>query len=1240
VQDEDGFMWFATTNGLDRYDGYKIVAYRNDPSNPDSLSGNFINAMALDRAGTLWLGTGTGLSALDRSTGHFTRYLSDPDDPQTISGNTVMAIHEDSSGVLWVGTTTGLNSLDRSTGRFTHYLSDPDDLQTISDNQILVVYEDRAGVFWIGTNRGLNRLDRSTGHFTRYLNDPANPRSLSYNSVWDIYEDHAGSLWMTTDGGGLNRLDRETGIFDQFRHDPKDPHSLSVDRLDSLYEDASGALWLGTFGGGLNILDPARRTFTVYQQDPATSTSLSNNSVTTIYEDRSDLLWLGTIGGGIDTYNPRQQAFTVYLHDPDVPTSVGSSSINSVFEDRNGALWVGTRNAGLDKFVPAVPGEFGRGGEFTHYPPDPANPRALGFPYVRALLQDTKGTMWVGSYGDGLYRFDLDTGVFTRYRNDPADPRSLTENRVNDLVEDDDGQIWVATFGGLNRFDPVSGTFTSYLNDPSDPNTVSSDQIWSVTRDQRGNIWIGTRGAGLNRLDPATGKVTRYRHDPNNPASLSDDSVDAVLIDRSGVVWAGMFGGGVDRLNPEDGTFTHYRERAGLSSDEVLSIMEDGMSGDPAGNIWVVTGHGVSRIDQDRKGIRNYDTSDGLPATQYTFAHHVTRTGALLIGSEQGLVVFDPATLHDDTTPPQVAFTDFLVENNPVPIAPDSPLQQTINDADAVQLSYENRVISFEFAALSYSAPERNRYRYKLDGFDRDWTEVDSSRRLVTYTNLDPGRYTFHVTASNGDGVWNDTGRQLSMLITPPWWETMWFQGAAALLVVGGLFGAYRFRVSNLHSRQRTLEQAIEQRTADLAQANSALQTENAERTEAEQALVQANSALRQRIGELWALNEITQVLANSTDLEVALQTVGNTIAGMFGETCVGIWLLDDSRLSVSRVVAATNYRTITETDVVLLDDDSVAQQLVAHPQTRVIDRSCGDSIIAKPPHLPVGDDAGRCMLLPLLSRGDVIGLFCIRATTLAHIFTSADAALAQTVAGSLANAIENTRLFSEAQTAAAEDERRRIARDLHDSVSQSLFAANLTAEVLPSLLERDPAQGNKSLHDLHRFTSSALAEMRTLLVELRPKAIVDTPLHQLLHTLVKAISARSHASVDEQIRPAPHLPPDVKIVFYRLAQEALNNTIRHADAQHIRVILHFTPTAPEEDKQEHWNGKAEMVISDDGRGFNPAEAAHGGLGLDNMRERAAGIQADLVIASTPGEGTQILVTWTGSSIKHSEDKK
>jgi signal transduction histidine kinase len=528
----------------------------------------------------------------------------------------------------------------------------------------------------------------------------------------------------------------------------------------------------------------------------------------------------------------------------------------------------------------------------------------LGHPWVAALQQDQTGDLWVGTYGGGLYRLDRVHSSFTAYRQDPADPRSLSHNAIVDLHLDRSGTLWVATRGGgLNRFDPAHGSFTAYRHDPTDPQSLSSDWAWAIDEDQHGSIWIGTLGGGLNRLEPATGRMTRYQHDPQNPTSLSDDSIWTLHIDRSGVLWVGTFGGGLDRFDPASGTFTHYREHDGLSSDRIVSILEDGDDGDAAaGNLWIATGRGLSKLHQDRKTFQTYDTTNGLPLTEYNRGRYRTRSGELLLSSTHGLLAFDPATVWDDASVPPVVFTNFLLANKPVAIGATSPLRQAIDQTDTLTLTYADRVISFEFAALSYRAPRQSRYRYKLEGFDDDWTEVGSTQRLVTYTNLDPGRYVFRVTATNADSGWNEAGRALTLVVTPPWWATWWYRGLALALSIGGTFGIYAWRVNSLQRQQRALEAEIVERKQvekALRASQDSLQRSNAQIQGLAGRLITAQEAERTRIARELHDDVSQQVAA----LSIALSGLKRRLPSEAAEAQQEVARLQQQIIALSEVI-------------------------------------------------------------------------------------------------------------------------------------------------------------------------------------------------------------------------------------------------------------------------------------------------------------------------------------------------
>jgi signal transduction histidine kinase/ligand-binding sensor domain-containing protein len=815
LQDHAGYMWIATPNGLDRFDGYRVRTYRNDPADPRSLSSSYVSTMYEDHTGRLWVGTHAGLDVYDPASDQFDRKVGE----NVISS--VNALYEDRAGALWIGTFgSGLYQFDPTTQALIEYRHDAGDPASLSSNNVNDIIEDRSGTLWIATLAGVNRFDRAAGGFATYRHDPGDPLSLSNDAAWEIYEDHAGTLWVGTDGGGLNRFDPGNGQFVAYRHDARDPNSLGDDRLSRIFEDERGALWVGTFSGGVSVLDPSHTAFNVAHQDPTEFSSLSNNSVTDIKADRSGLIWIAT-AGGVDIYDPQWQAYTTYQRGPDSSTSLASNSVTAVHEDRAGRLLVGTRDRGFDVFNR-------RTGQVAHFLAD-SNGQGLRSPFVWDITSDPFGAVWIATYGGGLYRQEPESGKLTAFWRDANNPHSLSDDTVTDLFVDRFGTLWIGTrSGGLNRLDPGSHEFTTYRHDPANPMSLSHDTVRGLAQDRSGHVWVGTGDGGLDRLDRETGEFTHFRHDPSDPSSLGDDGVYALHVDRGGVLWVGLQGAGVDRFQPAPertgGTFVHYRERNGLASDEVLALLEDGYATDrTAGNIWVVTGRGLSRIDAQSRSIRSYGSAEGFPSAPYTRGHDTTEDGRLLLGSFNGLIDFDPRAAREDMYVPPIVFSDFLLAKGSIVPGVSSPLTRPIDLTDRVELGWTDRVISIEFAALSFRAPALNRYRYMLEGFDNQWTEVDSARRLVTYTNLDPGTYVFRVTGSNGSGVWNPTGRELTLIIDPPWWATWWFRGLIGALVASALGAAYVTRVHDLKAQQRRLEALVAQRTRALEEAMAAL---------------------------------------------------------------------------------------------------------------------------------------------------------------------------------------------------------------------------------------------------------------------------------------------------------------------------------------------------------------------------------------------------------------------------------
>ncbi|MDM8525104.1 two-component regulator propeller domain-containing protein [Desulfococcaceae bacterium HSG8] len=795
AQDTKGFMWFGTFDGLNRYDGHSFKVYRSDPDDPGSLSENAIRGLCADHTGVLWIGTwGGGLNLFDRETETFIHYKHRPDDPHSLSNNAIRTIYEDRPGTIWIGTMNGLNRFDREKKHFIRYQHDPEDQHSLANSTVWAVCEDRSDVLWVGTENGLSRMNRETGKFTSFRSNPEAPSTLSHNSVRSICEDSAGSLWVGT-MKGVNRFDRKTSQFTRYQHNPGDPGSLSHNLIFLVHEDQAGIIWVGTWGGGLNQFDPETETFVHHTYNPGDPASLGNDNAFLFYEDRAGTAWIATDGGGISILDRNRKAFHHFRNIHGNANSLSHNAVRSLCEDR-GTLWIGTNSGGLNKFERDT-------GRFTHYRNDVNDQTSLATDSVWTVHEDREGFLWVGGLGGvGLNKFNPETEIFTLYSNDPADSGTLSHNSVFTVYEDRAGILWIGTWGGgINRFDRETGRFTRYQNDPDNPGSLSHNQILKIHEDRAGILWVGTMG-GLSRFDRKTEQFTSYFHDPDDSASLGNNLVASIHEDSGGSLWFGTVGGGLNKLSPghgrEKGQFIHYTDKHGLASNTVWGILED-----DEGNLWLSTTRGLSRFNPLTETFRNYDAIDGLQGNSFLAgAYHKSPGGEMFFGGTNGFNAFYPDQITDNPFIPPVVITDFHLANKPVPIGKDSVLKKSITETGHLTLTYRDQVFSFEFAALNYQSPGKNRYKYKLEGFEKDWNEVDSTRRYATYTNLDSGEYTFLVTGSNNDGLWNKEGAAVRIRIHPPWWATWEFRITVGLILVFSGVTLFKWRMKAVHGER------------------------------------------------------------------------------------------------------------------------------------------------------------------------------------------------------------------------------------------------------------------------------------------------------------------------------------------------------------------------------------------------------------------------------------------------------
>ena len=796
-QDSKGFMWFGTYDGLHRYDGYKIKIFKSEIGNPYSLSNNKVRFIYEDRSGILWIGTDGGLNQFDREKERFIHYRYDPNDPHSLSSNMIQWICEDSSGALWIGTYYGgLNQFDREKKQFIRYQHNPDDPQTISNNLVSCVYIDKSGDLWTAGFSGLDRFDRKNNRFIHYKHNPDNPQSLSGDNPYRIFEDRYGIFWIGLLGGGLDRFDRAKGQFFHYRTGLKDPYSLSNDTVRSIYEDRSGFLWIGT-DGGLNRLDREKGRFIHYKNNPNDPFSLSNNLVLYIFEDRSSTLWIGNDYGGINKFDRGTTNFVHYRKEPNNPNSLSSDVVYSIYETNDGGektLWIGTQGGGLN--------QFNRGKNlFIHYRCDPANPNSIVDNNVRALLEDRSGMLWIGT-NSGLCQFDRTAKKFIRYTADANNPYSLSNNVVFSIHEDRLGFIWVATYGGgLNRFDRKKNRFTHYLTDPQDPNSISDDFVWSICEDRDSMLWIGTENGGLNRYDRENNQFIRYQADPNNPNSLTSNKILCLHEDRSGILWIGTTDG-LNKYDPVHKHFSHYREADGLPSNTIQSIAED-----DHGDLWLGTQEGLSRFTPGTKKTRNFTVSNGLQGNEFGVnACFKSQSDELYFGGTNGFNAFFPDSIKGNPNIPSIVITDFQIFNKSVPIGEKVDghliLEKSISETKEIKLSYKENVFLFEFASLHFASPNNNQYAYMMEGFDTEWNHTDAGRRVVTYTNLSSGDYVFRVKGSNSDGVWNEEGASIRIIIAPPFWQTIWFKILVLVILAGCAFWIYKWRQMIVQQRE------------------------------------------------------------------------------------------------------------------------------------------------------------------------------------------------------------------------------------------------------------------------------------------------------------------------------------------------------------------------------------------------------------------------------------------------------
>jgi signal transduction histidine kinase/ligand-binding sensor domain-containing protein/DNA-binding response OmpR family regulator len=757
VQDQEGFIWIGTTDGLNRFDGHEFKVYRQIPGDSTSLGSNEISGLFIDSYGTLWVGTYSGgVCRYNKEFDNFSILKNEQGDNITVSSNIV----EDNQHRLWLSTYLGLYLFDLEKGRFnkTFYFEPGNEKRSLlASNQVRALYVEGETI-WIGYGAGIfSSVNTKTMLFKHFKLPGIDSKNTTDNFINSFCSD-GDSLWMTTWGKGTWIFNKKTQVSYPY-------NGIKSLQVNFICKDKPGNIWIGTESDGLAFLDKERRSPIYYVHNVYNKNSLSNNCVSNIFIDRQNNLWLSNKRGDVHYFivdNP----FRIWIRDPGNATELSNNNITCMLETNEGNLWVGFMEGGIDIINLKSGSKRVLGG-----PDDKSN---LGKNTVITMFKDRDKELWLGTYMGGLKKYNKNSDKFVTYLNNPLDSNSLSGNDIRKIAEDSKGNLWLAVHGGgLNKFNKKTGKcerfLVNYKNLGSSP--VLTNWLSTVLCDKHDNIWVGTiSGASFLSNDFKT--IRHFENNTNDTGSLSNDNINVIFEDSKGDIWLGTYNG-LNHYNKGTGNFTRYSVKNGLPNNIILAITEDNNN-----NLWIATNKGLSKFSPTERLFRNYSTDDGLITDEFNNGScYKNSRGELYFGGLEGLFAFFPDSLKTNAFVPPVYITDFKLFNKSVINKNDDEnmfvLEKPINQCKKITLNYSQNIIGFEFVALNYINQQKNLYSYKMEGFDESWSLPDT-KRDVTYTNLHYGTYTFKVKACNNDGIWNETGASIQIIITPPFWKTNW----------------------------------------------------------------------------------------------------------------------------------------------------------------------------------------------------------------------------------------------------------------------------------------------------------------------------------------------------------------------------------------------------------------------------------------------------------------------------------
>lgn len=1021
-QDKFGFLWFGTSDGLNRYDGYANKIYKHS-SDEASIISNDIRVTFCDSHGNLWIGA-SKLQKYNYKKDNFEIFYDehkhDISSPISIAedkignlwicsfsgdlykipfdtinqtiilkfshfadksrNNTFRNIFIDSNSEIWVGTRNGLALLNQIDSTFTYYRPDEAVQNSIFGKDVTVIYEDSNELFWIGTfNSGLNVMDRKTGKFYHYKLDTTNEYS---NRIRTIFEDNLGNFFVGT-RAGLYIFDSVQNNFNYYAHTEHKYSVLSYNSILSNYKDNFGGLWIGTFAGGANYANLYKKPFNHLKYKPKDNDFLNNKSVYAIFEDSSGKIWIGTDQKGINVFNPETKKYTYYSHNADDPFSLAYNDIKAFAEDKSGNIWIGTNNGGLDCYQQST-------GKFVHYISDDNNPFSINSNRIYALLYDSQYNLWIGTK-KGVCLLPDNESKFIVYSRSLEGKYEFPDGEVHSIIEDSGKNVWV----NGSRFSYTDSAFTKIL-----PDSVYKSYILTICEDMENNFWFGSQ-AGLVFYNTSNQEIT---------------------------------------------LFNSYN---GLPSDYITGIIDDN-----TGNLWISTINGlVKYIDGVRNPLsgnfRIYSASDGLQSRQFNYSAVMkSSSGKIYFGGINGISAFYPSEIDDNPFKPDILITNLKLFNENVEIGHrirgNVVLKKSILLTDTLTLTYKQNVFTLEYAAIHFAESAGNKYSYMLENLDEEWNNV-GNKRFATYTNLNSGEYIFKVKATNSDGVWSGKPAEMRIIVLPPFWQTWWFRIIFIVGIIGLAVGFYYYRVNQLKNQKKTLERKVTERTIELQKANVALEERKEEVLQQNEEILQQNELLATQKSEIEiaykninVLSKIGQTITATLDIDDINQLIYEHVSSLMSIDEFGVGLYNDSKKFIEFIYFMKDEDRLPYFSVSTSEQENIlALSVLTKKEIFTNDFFKDYPELITDFHNSNYEGCNSLIIIPLLVHKRFIGLMVTKCKQ-KNSFKDNDFSNLKTLASYLAIAIDNSNAYQ-------------IVEFQNDKISSSInYAKNIQRALLP----------------------------------------------------------------------------------------------------------------------------------------------------------------------------------------------